>query len=69
MSVRRPQLRAWPIPKTLPALTEVHVPESEDFSFAAKKPHLARVLKLGWLRVRDGNKSKYYGNWYGNRLA
>ena len=51
------------------ALTEVHVPEPEILGFSEEKAHLARVPKLAWKRIGDGEKSKYYGNWYGNRLA
>jgi len=38
-------------------------------SFSEEKAHLARVLKLSWQRMGDSDKSKYHGNWYGNRLA
>ncbi|MGC2480715.1 MAG: hypothetical protein WA423_12915, partial [Candidatus Sulfotelmatobacter sp.] len=31
--------------------------------------HLARVPKLSRQRIGDGDKSKYHGNWYGNRLT
>jgi type IV pilus assembly protein PilB len=34
-----------------------------------EKAHLARVPKEGCPLVRYGGRSKYYGNWYGNRLA
>jgi hypothetical protein len=47
----------------------VHVPEPEIWIFSEEKAHLARVLKLSWKRIKDSEKSKYYGNWYGNRLA
>jgi hypothetical protein len=36
---------------------------------SAEKAHLARVPELSPQYCQLRSESKYYGNWYGNRLA
>ena len=42
---------------------------ADDLGFVAEKAHLAWVPTHTLQHVRYGDEAKYYGNWYGNRLA